>query len=156
MFLRIKGGLFPQTLAPMLNERLSRSAHPASLCRRHGRNAMTYQSRRLEPQHDLSSDRIRSLPLKRADERAVIPDATAMLLRPPAVRRLAELLRPLPVSVWTAILAQAIREGTMTRAAADQVRIAIVLGAERPVVSGSTRTVAPCLDDSAPQSQCHR
>ena len=118
---------------------------------------MTYQSRRLEPQHDLPSDRIRSLPLKRAEERAVNRDATAaMLLRPPAVRRLAELLRPLPVSVWTAILAQAIREGTMTRAAADQVRIAIVLGAERPVVSGSTRTVAPCLDDSAPQSQCHR
>ena len=113
---------------------------------------MTYQSRRLEPQHDLSRDQIRSLPLNRADERAVIPDATAMLLRPPAVRRLAELLRPLPVSVWTAILAQAIREGTMTRAAADQVRIAIVLGAERPVVSGSTRTVAPCLDDSAAQS----
>ena len=88
---------------------------------------MTYQSRRLEPQHDLPSDRFRSLPLKRAEDRAVNRDATAMLLRPPAVRRLAELLRPLPVSVWTAILAQAIREGTMTRAGADQVLIAVVL-----------------------------
>ena len=118
---------------------------------------MTYQSRRLEPQHDLPSDRIRSLPLKRAEERAVNRHATAaVLLTPTAVRRLAELLGPLPVSVWTAILAQAIREGTMTRAAADQVRIAIVLGAERPVVSGSTRTVAPCVNYSAPQSQCHR
>ena len=110
-----------------------------------------------EPQHDLPSDRIRSLPLKRAEDRAVNRDATAaMLLRPPAVRRLAELLRPLPVREWTTILAQAVREGTMTRAGADQVRIAIVLGAERPVVSRSTRTVAPCLDVSAAQSQCHR
>ena len=93
---------------------------------------MTYQARRLEPQHDLSSDRIRFLPLKRADARAVDRDGTATLLRPPVVRRLAELLRPLPVPVWTSILAQAIREGSMTRAGADEVRIAIVLGAERP------------------------
>ena len=93
-----------------------------------GRNAMTYQGRRPEPQHDLPSDRIRSLPLKRAEDRAVNQDATAaVLLRPPAVRRLAELLRPLPVRERTTILAQAIREGTMTRAGADQVLIAIVL-----------------------------
>ena len=97
-----------------------------------GRNAMTYQARRLEPQHNHPSDRIRLLPLKRADDRTVDRDATATLLRPLAVRRLAELLRPLPVPVWTSILAQAIREGSMTRAGADQVRIAIVLGAERP------------------------
>jgi hypothetical protein len=109
---------------------------------------MTYQGRRAELQRDLPSDRIRSLPLNRAEDRAMNRDAmAAILLRPPAVRRLAELLRPLPVYVWTAILAQAIREGTMTRAGADQVRIAIVLGAERPVVSGNRRTIAPCLDD---------
>ena len=98
-----------------------------------GRTAMTHQGgRRITPQPHLPSARIRSFPLKRADERAVNRDATAMLLRPPTVRRLADLLRPLPVSEWTAILVQAIRQGTITRAGADQVRIAIVLGAERP------------------------
>ena len=86
-----------------------------------------------EPQHNLLSDRIRSLPLKRVEDRAMNRDAmAAVLLRPPTVRRLADLLRPLPVSEWTAILVQAIRQGTITRAGADQVRIAIVLGAERP------------------------
>jgi len=92
------------------------------------RNAMTYQCRRLEPQHDLSSDRIRRLPLKRAEDRAMNRDATAaVLLRPPTVRRLTELLRPLSVRERTTILAQAIYEGTMTRVGADQVMIAIVL-----------------------------
>ena len=49
------------------------------------------------------------------------------LLRSLTVRKLVELLRPLPARERTAILAQAIHEGTMTRAAADQVLIAIVL-----------------------------
>ena len=55
----------------------------------------------------------------------------AGLLRPPTVRRLAELLRPLPVRERTTILAQAVSEGSMTRAGADQVLIAIAMGAER-------------------------
>ena len=55
-------------------------------------------------------------------------DATAaVLLRPPTVRRLAELLRPLPVSERTTILAQAVCQGSITRAGADQILIAIVL-----------------------------
>jgi len=49
------------------------------------------------------------------------------LLRPPAVRKLVELLRPMPARERTAILAQALHEGTMTRAGADQVLIALVL-----------------------------
>ena len=49
----------------------------------------------------------------------------ASLLRPPTVRRLAELLRHLPVRERTTILAQAVCEGSMTRAGADQVMIAI-------------------------------
>ena len=49
------------------------------------------------------------------------------LLRPPAVRKLVALLRPLPVRERTTILAQVVREGTMTRAGADQILIAIVL-----------------------------
>ena len=92
------------------------------------RNAMTYQGRRLEPQHDLPSDRIRPFPLKRAEDRAMNRDATAaVLLRPPTVRRLTELLRPLSVRERTTILAQAIYEGTMTRVGADQVQIALTL-----------------------------
>ena len=92
------------------------------------RNAMTYQGRRHEPQHDLPSDRIRPFPLKRAEDRAMNRDATAaVLLRPPTVRRLTELLRPLSVRERTTILAQAIYEGTMTRVGADQVLIALVL-----------------------------
>ena len=78
------------------------------------RNAMTYQGRRHEPQHDLPSDRIRPLPLKRAEDRAVNQDATAT-----------PLLRPLSVRERTTILAQAIYEGTMTRVAADQVLFAL-------------------------------
>ena len=50
------------------------------------------------------------------------------LLRPPTVRKLVELLRPLPVRERATILAQAVHEGTMTRVGADQVLIAIVLG----------------------------
>ena len=93
-----------------------------------GRNAMTYGHRLELLQHDLPSDRIRPLPLKRAEDRAMNRDAmAAVLLRPPTVRRLAELLRPLPVRERTTILAQVMREGTMTRAGADQILIAIVL-----------------------------
>ena len=49
------------------------------------------------------------------------------LLRPPAVRKLVALLRPLPARERAAILAQAVHEGTMTRVGADQVLIALVL-----------------------------
>ena len=93
-----------------------------------GRNAMTYGHRLELLRHDLPSDRIRPLPLKRAEDRAMNRDAmAAVLLRPPTVRRLAELLRPLPVRERTTFLAQVVREGTMTRAGADQILIAIVL-----------------------------
>ena len=49
------------------------------------------------------------------------------LLRPPAVRKLVALLRLLPARERATILAQAVHEGTMTRAGADQVLIALVL-----------------------------
>jgi hypothetical protein len=49
------------------------------------------------------------------------------LLRSLTVRKLVELLRPLPARERTAILAQAVHEGTMTRVGADQVRIALAL-----------------------------
>jgi len=49
------------------------------------------------------------------------------LLRPPAVRKLVALLRPLPARERATILAQAVHEGTMTRVGADQVLIALVL-----------------------------
>ena len=49
------------------------------------------------------------------------------LLRPPAVHKLVELLRPLLARERAAILAQAVREGTMTRVGAGQVLIALVL-----------------------------
>ena len=102
--------------------------HAAPVPKNMGRNAMTYGHRLELLQHDLPSDRIRPLPLKRAEDRAMNRDAmAAVLLRPPTVRRLAELLRPLPVRERTTILAQVVREGTMTRAGADQILIAIVL-----------------------------
>ena len=79
-----------------------------------------------EPQHDLQDDQIRPLPLKRAEDHAVIQDATAAaLLRLLPVRRIVELLRSLPVRDRTTILAQAIHEGTLTRVGADQVLLAI-------------------------------
>ena len=53
------------------------------------------------------------------------------LLRPPAVRKIAGLLRPLPARERAAILAQAVHEGTMTRVGADQVLIAIALDGNR-------------------------
>ena len=91
-----------------------------------GRNAMTYQGRRHEPQHDLPSDRIRPLSLKRAEDHAVIQDATAAaLLRLLPVHRIVELLRSLPVRERTTILAQAVRAGTLTRVGADQILLAI-------------------------------
>ena len=49
------------------------------------------------------------------------------LLRPPAVRKIVALLRPLPARERATILAQAVHEGTMTRVRADQVLIALVL-----------------------------
>ena len=55
------------------------------------------------------------------------------LLRPPTVRKLVALLRPLPAGARAAILAQAVHEGTMTRIGADQVLIALALGRQRRV-----------------------
>jgi len=57
-------------------------------------------------------------------ERNAMP---AALLRPLTVRKLVALLRPLPTRKRAMILAQAMREGSMTRVGADQVRIALVL-----------------------------
>ena len=94
-----------------------------------------------EPQHDLPGDQLRPLPLKRAEDHAVIQDATAAaLLRLLSVRRLVELLRSLPVRERTTILAQAIHEGTMTRVGADQVLFALAFGGK----PGDTRSIAPC------------
>ena len=53
------------------------------------------------------------------------------LLRPPSVRKLVELLRPLSARERATILAQAVHEGTMTRVGADQVLIAIALDGNR-------------------------
>ena len=65
---------------------------------------------------------------------------THALLRPPAVRKLVALLRSLPVRERTTILAQAIHEGTMTRAGADQVLFALAFGGK----PGDTCSIAPC------------
>jgi len=51
------------------------------------------------------------------------------LLRPSAVRKLVELLRPLPARERATILAQAVHQGTMMRIGADQVLIALALDA---------------------------
>ena len=51
------------------------------------------------------------------------------LLRPPTVRKLVALLRPLSAGARGAILAQAVHEGTMTRIGADQVLISLALDA---------------------------
>ena len=51
------------------------------------------------------------------------------LLRSLTVRKLVELLRPLPARERAVILAQAVHEGTMTRIGADQVLIALALDA---------------------------
>ena len=71
-------------------------------------------------------------------ERNAVPVA---LLQALTVRKLVELLRPLPARERTAILAQAVHEGTMTRVGADQVRIALALN-DRSV--GDTRSMTPC------------
>ena len=68
---------------------------------------------------------------------------THALLRPPAVRKLAALLRPLPVRERTTILAQAIHEGTLSRVGADQVLFALAWTA----TTTDTRSVAPHLKD---------
>jgi len=52
-------------------------------------------------------------------------------LRPPAVRKIVGLFRPLPARERATILAQAVHEGTMTRVGADQVLIAIALDGNR-------------------------
>jgi hypothetical protein len=62
------------------------------------------------------------------------------------VRGIVELLRSLPVRARTTILAQAIHEGTMTRAGADQVLIAIVLKQNGLSVRWHAQQCA-CLDD---------
>jgi hypothetical protein len=49
------------------------------------------------------------------------------LLRPPTVRKLVALLRPLSAGAQGAILAQAVHERTMARIGADQVLIALAL-----------------------------
>ena len=53
------------------------------------------------------------------------------LLRPPSVRKLVELLRPLSARERATILAQAVREGTMTRVGVDQGLIALALDTTR-------------------------
>ena len=62
------------------------------------------------------------------------------LLRPSTVSKLVAVLRPLPVRERTAILAQAIHEGIMTRVGADQVQIALAFGGK----PGDTCSIAPC------------
>jgi len=95
------------------------------------RNAMAYRGRNnttgLKPQLDLQGDKmILPFPLKRAEVLIVNQDASAAALLPsPDVRRLVELLRSLTVRERTTILAQAIREGAMTRLGADQVVFAL-------------------------------
>jgi len=56
---------------------------------------------------------------------------SVVLLRPPAVRKLVGLLRPLPARERATILAQAVREGTMTRVGVDQLLIALALDTTR-------------------------
>ena len=73
----------------------------------------------LRPQHDLPGDQT-------AEDHDQDTTAAALLRLLP-VHRIVELLRSLPVRERTTILAQAVREGTMTRAGADQVLIAVVL-----------------------------
>ena len=68
---------------------------------------------------------------------------TRALLRPPAVRKLVALLRPLPVRERTTILAQAIHEGILSRVGADQVLFALAWTA----TTTDTRSVAPRLKD---------
>jgi len=68
---------------------------------------------------------------------------TRALLRPPAVRKLVALLRPLPVRERTTILAQAIHEGTLSRVGADQVLFALAWTA----TTTDTRSITSCLKD---------
>ena len=64
-------------------------------------------------------------------ERNAMPSRIAAPDRP----QLVELLRPLPARERTAILAQAVHEGTMTRVGADQVWIALALDDNGPSVT---------------------
>jgi len=58
-------------------------------------------------------------------------EAPAALLRPPTVRKIVSLLRFLPTRERATILAQAVREGTITRVGVDQVLIALALDTTR-------------------------
>ena len=73
-------------------------------------------------------------------EQAEVHDKPDALLRPPTVRKLVALLRPLPVRERTTILAQAIHEGALTRVGADQVLLAIAFDGK----PGDTCSIAPC------------
>jgi len=53
------------------------------------------------------------------------------LLRPLTVHKLVKLLRPMPARERATILAQAVREGVMTRVGVDQVLIALALDTTR-------------------------
>ena len=64
-------------------------------------------------------------------EQAEAHDKPVAVLRPRPLRRLVELLHTLPVSERTMILAQAIREGTLTRVGADQVLFALAFDSAR-------------------------
>jgi hypothetical protein len=64
-------------------------------------------------------------------EQAEVHGMPVALLRPLSVRKLVELLRPLSARERATILAQAVREGTMTRVAVDQVLIALALDTTR-------------------------
>ena len=60
-------------------------------------------------------------------ERAEVHGKPVALLGPLSVRKLVELLRPLPTRERATVLAQAAREGTMTRIRVDQILIALTL-----------------------------
>ena len=64
-------------------------------------------------------------------EQAEAPGMPDALLRPLSVRKLVELLRPLSARERATILAQAVREGTMTRVGVDQLLIALALDTTR-------------------------
>ena len=70
------------------------------------------------------------------------------LLRPLSVRKLVELLRPLPGRERAAILAQAVHEGTLTRVGADQILFALALDVRTalrlvPTISAAQRQRHP-------------
>ena len=80
------------------------------------------------------------------------------LLRPPAVLKLVELLRPLPTRERATILAEAVLEETMTLVQADQVFFALALHDKRarsccsamPWSSYRTMPDVPAMPSSVP------